>query len=324
LGGEVRSSEACCAARHTSAAVPPHSLHLPIPSRPCYNALGIHGSPGLPSAVRVSPEAEQKGDAMRLGFVGCAMLALALVAPRCDGATKLVPPNDELLATASYVFDAVAEKRLAERDWLFKGAPIATSASTTGRSPYFVGWWNIRPEEAERWAATFPLRPAPQNSKALAQGRRFLVIADADFHLLLVYPLNPKSDQYLPGVSEREFRDRVVYLRSLYATVRNFLAAVTEADWSGVESALCQPLRQKMRASRDPQAYLAKLGVPRLTATQILDILSTEEKQARVVAGGNDVSGAGAEVALTLTRTRLSMGVPGWEIVHISKVRERP
>ncbi len=79
-----------------------------------------------------------------------------------------------------------------------------------------------------------------------------------------------------------------------------------------------------MKASRDPQAYLAKLAVPRLIATQVLDILSTEEKQARVVAGGTDVSGVGAEVALTLTRTRRSMGPPGWEIVQISKVKKRP
>jgi hypothetical protein len=64
----------------------------------------------------LSPEAKQGGDAMRLGLLGCAMLALALVTPRCDGAAKLVPPDDELLATARYVFDAVAEKRLTEKD----------------------------------------------------------------------------------------------------------------------------------------------------------------------------------------------------------------
>jgi hypothetical protein len=261
---------------------------------------------------------------MRLGSVGCAVLALALVTARCDGATKLVPPDDELLATASYVFDAVAEKRLAERDWLFKGTPIYNWVGTSGRSPYFVGWWNIEPEQAKRWAAAFPLRPAPQNSATLAEEKRFLVIADGDFHLLLVYPVGPKPDRYLPGMSEREFRDRVVYLRSLYATVRGFLTAVTDANWDVAGSALCESLRQKMKASRDPQAYLSKLGVPRIITKPVFDILSMGETQAKVVAGGNDVSGVGAEVALTLTRTRYSMGVRGWEIVQISRANERP
>jgi hypothetical protein len=175
-----------------------------------------------------------------------------------------------------------------------------------------------------RSAAAFPFRAAPQNSEILAEGKRFLVVADGDFHLLLVYPLTPKPDQYLPGMSEREFRDRLVYLRSLYATVREFLTAVTDANWDVAGPALCESLRQKMKASRDPRAYLSKLGVPRIITKPVFGILSMGETQAKVVAGGNDVSGVGAEVALTLTRTRYSMGVRGWEIVQISRANERP
>jgi hypothetical protein len=269
---------------------------------------------------------------MRFKFAACAMLALALVTARCDRLDGLVRPDDELLATASYVFDATAERQLAERDWLFRGKPIFNWIGTAGRSPYFVGWWNIKPEGAERWAAAFPLRPAPRNSTSLVEGKRFLVVADADFHLLLVYPVEPNSDQYLPGMSEREFRDHVFSLRMLYSTVSDFLAAVTDADWDMARYALCASLWRSKEASGNPDTYLAKLGVPRFqrAALPTFQIVSMTEKKARVMVQGADGrrarlhSGVRVKLALTLTKTRRSMGPLEWEIVQIEKIEEQP
>jgi len=293
---------------------------------------------------------------MRFDFVVCVVLALGVVTGGCNGAEKvvapddnlpgrasdvekLVAPDDNLLAGAAYVMDATAVEQLAERDWLFKGYPIFSFGwiGTAARSRYFVGWWNIAPEGSEHWAARFPLRPAPRNSATLGEGKRFLVVADDEFHLLSVYPVEPEADQYVRGMSEREFREHVISLRTLYGTVRDFLTAVTDADWSMATWALCAPMRESMEASGDPEAYLVSLGVPRIPTAALMEglsptiqVASMTEAKAEVVVQGNDTrrarigSGVRVELLLTLTRTRQMMGPMGWEIVKIKKIEEQP
>jgi hypothetical protein len=269
---------------------------------------------------------------MRSNLVVCLLLALGVAAARCDGADKLIAPDDNLLASAGYVMDATAVKQLAERDWLFKGSSIANWFGNVGRSPYFVGWWNTAPEGSEHWAAPFPLRPAPQNSASLAEDRRFLVLADEDFHLLLVYPVEPAAGEYVRGMSEREFREHVTHLRTLYGTVREFLTAVTNADWPVVSSVLCAPIRKTMEASADPDSYLARIGVPRIQSlcSRTFDVTTLTDKKAEVMVEGYDGrrarigSGVRVRLMLTLTRTRQMMGPMGWEIAQVKMIEERP
>jgi hypothetical protein len=290
---------------------------------------------------------------MRFDLVVCVLLALGVAAAGCNGAgkvvapdgalparasdvEKLVTPDDNLLAGAAYVMDATAVKALAERDWLFKGSPIFDWIGIAGRSPYFVGWWNVAPEGSEGWAQPFPLRPAPRNSATLGEGKRFLVVADDEFHLLLVYPVEPEADEYMPGMDEREFREHVISLRTLYGTVRGFLMAVTDADCTIARAALCAPMRESMDASSDPEAYLVSLGVPRIPTAALMEdlsptirVASMAEAKAEVVVQGNDTgrarigSGVRVQLLLTLTRTRQMMGPMGWEIVEIKKIEEQ-
>jgi hypothetical protein len=291
---------------------------------------------------------------MRFDFVVCVVLALGVVTGGCNGAEKVVAPDDHvparasdvekvvapddnLLAGAAYVMDATAVEQLAKRDWLFKGSPIFDWIGTAGRSPYFVGWWNIAPEGSEHWAARFPLRPAPRNSATLREGERFLVVADEELHLLSVYPVGPEADEYVPGMDEREFREHVISLRTLYGTVRDFLMAVTDADWTMATWALCAPMRESMEARGDPEAYLTSLGVPRIPTAALMECLSptiqiagVAEAKAEVVVQGNDTrrarigSGVRVKLLLTLTRTRQMMGPMGWEIVEITHIEEQP
>ncbi len=273
---------------------------------------------------------------MRFDFAVCLAIALGVAAVGCDGAEKLVAPDDNLLASASYVMDATAVKQLGERDWLFKGSPIHNWIGTAGRSPYFIGWWNIAPEGSEHWAAVFPLRPAPENSTTLTAGKRFLVVADEEFHLLLVYPTEPEADHYLRGMEEREFREHVVSLRTLYATVRDFLTAVTNADWPMATRSVCASLRSSMETGGDPDAYLAGLGVPRISTADLLgdspaiQVANMTEGRAEVVVQGDDArrarvgSGVRVKLLLTLTKTRRTMGPLGWEIIQITRLEERP
>jgi hypothetical protein len=266
----------------------------------------------------------------------CVALALGVLTARCDGAEKLVAPDDNLLASATYVMDAAAVKQVAERDWLFKGYPMV-GWIRGGRSPYFVGWWNVAPEGSERWAVHFPVRPAPANAAALQEGKRYLVVADDEFHLLSVYPVDPEAGLSMRGMNEREFREHVVSVRMLHLAVSDFLTAVTNADWTTAARSLCAPMREEMLASSDPDAHLAELGVPRIRTTALtggprdtINVARIAEAEAQVVVQGHDGrrarlgSRVWAKVSLTLTRTRRMMGPMGWEIVRIETIEERP
>lgn len=200
-----------------------------------------------------------------------------------------------------------------------------------------MGWWNVAPEGSGHWPALFPLRPAPKNSATLREGKRFLVVADEEFHLLLVYPVEAEAGEYVRGMGEAEFQDHVISLRTLYGTVRDFLMAVTNGDWRMATWGLCHPMRQSMEASRDPGVYLAGLGVPRIPraalegdSSSTIQVGSMTEGRAEVIVQGDDArrarigSGVRVKVELTLTKTRRMMGPPGWEIVEIEKMKEEP
>ena len=269
-----------------------------------------------PGVVGGSHRREMRHMLTRLAY---ACTALLLVNGLTATAAGPRAPSADELSRAAWVVEALAERRLSEDQWLFsQGRHFAWGFE--GRPSCFVGWWRVFPET--HGVAAVPMdRPSPVNAECLEDGKRFLVLAEEDFHLLLVYPVGDSGGDYVQGMNRSEFERRVWDASLARETVEWFLDSLSEgrSHLAVARRYLSDARQEEYDARGEGEQYLRDMGVLDLRSPWIEMEVQLAEEEARVRVFASLSGATGAEYqwrtgTFVLTPAPRIMGPRSWAI----------
>jgi len=249
----------------------------------------------------------------------CACLILLLVVASARTAGEWRPPTADELSRAAWVMEAVAERQLSDDQWLFSRAHHF-AWRFEGRPSWFVGWWHVFPHRHDVAAAPMG-RPKPVNAESLEKGKRFLLLADEDFHLLLVYPVGDDNSNYVQGMNRLEFERHVWDASLARETVEWFLDALSKggSDLALARRYLSDTRQKEYGARGGGDRYFRDMGVTTLLSPWIEMEVQLKDKEARVrvlaaVSGQSGGASYWRTGTFVLTPAPRIMGPMSWAI----------